>query len=132
MGNLANKLTSKPAEFQNFFMSQFPEQQLKAGNSEKYYQTLIDFDFISLKIQSPNFGVEALIKDYDLIANPEILDTLEADEKLETEKIKTLKLIQNSRQLSAHILSQDPNQLVSQLWGRLQSSQNSDIQKIKV
>ncbi|MFM7405161.1 MAG: WD40 repeat domain-containing protein [Cuspidothrix sp.] len=130
MGNLANKLTAKSPEFKNMFLGQFPEQQLKAGNSEKYYQTLTDFDFISLKIQSPNFGVEALIKDYDLMANPEILENLEDEEKLENEKIKTLKLIQNALQLSAHVLSQDTNQLVSQLWGRLQSFQNSDIQKL--
>ncbi|MBD2294619.1 hypothetical protein H6G06_14305 [Anabaena sphaerica FACHB-251] len=130
MGALATKLAAKSAEFKNFFLGQFPEQQLKAGNSEKYYQTLIDFDFISLKIQSPNFGIEALIKDYDLITNPEIFDNLEEDEKLETEQIKTLKLIQNALQLSNHILNQDPNQLVGQLWGRLQSFQNSDVQKI--
>ncbi|MEA5625406.1 WD40 repeat domain-containing protein, partial [Nostoc sp. UHCC 0251] len=124
------KLASKSAEFKNLFLSQFPEQQLKAGNSEKYYQTLTDFDFISLKIHYPQFGVETLIRDYYLIDDPEILDNLEEEEKLDPEQVKPLKLIQRTLQLSAHVLNQDPNQLVGQLWGRLQSFPEPEIQKI--
>ena len=43
MGEIGSKIASKSAEFQNLFLGQFPEQQLKAGNSEKYYQTLTDW-----------------------------------------------------------------------------------------
>ncbi|MEH1828841.1 MAG: hypothetical protein V7L22_26520 [Nostoc sp.] len=107
MGEVANKLALKTDEFQSLFIGQFPEKQLKVGNSGIYYQTLTDFDFISLKIQYPKFGIEALIRDYSLIEEPEILENLEEDEKLETEKIKTLKLIQHTLQLSAHVLNQD-------------------------
>lgn len=74
MGYFATKLALKSAEFQNLFLGQFPEQLLKVGKSEIYYQTLIDFDFISLKIKYPNFGVEPLIRDYSLIEDPEILE----------------------------------------------------------
>lgn len=35
MGGIAAKLASKSAEFQNLFLGQFPEQQLKVGNSKK-------------------------------------------------------------------------------------------------
>ncbi|MFM7369091.1 MAG: WD40 repeat domain-containing protein, partial [Sphaerospermopsis kisseleviana] len=120
----------KPSEFQSLFLGQFPEQQLKAGNLDKYYQTLTDFDFISLKINYPKFGIESLVKDYLLIEDPEILELLADDEKLKSEQIKTLKLIQQTLELSFHVVNQDRHQLVSQLWGRLQSFQNSDIQKI--
>ncbi|MCC5614952.1 WD40 repeat domain-containing protein, partial [Nostoc sp. CHAB 5836] len=132
MGKIAIKLASKSAEFKKLFVGQFPEQQLKAGNSEIYYQTLIDFDFISLKIQYLQFGVETLIRDYYLIDDPEILDSLEEEEKLDPEQVKPLKLIQRTLQLSAHVLNQDPNQLVGQLWGRLQSFPETEIQKILV
>ena len=130
MGGLANKLALKTDEFQSLFIGQFPEKQLKAGNSGIYYQTLTDFDFIFLKIQYPKFGIEALIRDYSLIEEPEILEKLEEDEKLDPEQVKTLKLIQRALQLSAHVLNQDPNQLVGQLWGRLQSFPQPEIQKI--
>ncbi|MFM2060704.1 MAG: hypothetical protein RLZZ507_374 [Cyanobacteriota bacterium] len=130
MGNLADKLTTKSPEFKNMFLGQFPEQQLKAGNTDKYYQTLTDFDFISLKINYTQLGIEALIKDYDLIENPEILELLADDEQLTTGQIKTLKLIQRTLELSAYILNEHPHQLVGQLWGRLQSCQNPDIQKL--
>ncbi|MEH2001549.1 MAG: hypothetical protein V7L00_22875, partial [Nostoc sp.] len=130
MGGIGTKLASKSVEFQNLFLGQFPEQQLKAGNSEKYYQTLTDFDFISLKIQYTQFGVETLIRDYYLIDDPEILDSLESEDKLDSEQVKPLKLIQRTLQLSAHVLNQDPNQLVGQLWGRLQIFPQPEIQKI--
>ena len=130
MGGLANKLALKTDEFQSLFIGQFPEKQFKTGNSEIYYKTLTDFDFISLKIQYSKFGIEALIRDYALIEDPEILEKLEEDEKLETEQVKTLKLIQRALQLSAHVLNQDPNQLVGQLWGRLQNCPQPEIQKI--
>src|SRR6478672_885377 len=130
MGNIAAKLASKSTEFKKMFLGQFSEQQLKAGNSEKYYQFLTDFDFISLKIQHPKFGVEPLISDYALIEEPGILKELEDSEKLEAEQIKTLKLIQRALQLSAHVLNEDPNQLVGQLWGRLQSFKQPEIQKM--
>ncbi|MEH2374809.1 WD40 repeat domain-containing protein [Nostoc sp.] len=130
MGDFATKLASKSAEFKNLFLGQFPEQILKVGNSEIYYKTLIDFDFISLKIQYHNFGVEPLIRDYSLIEDSEILENLEEQEKLDPEQVKTLKLIQRALQLSAHVLNQDPNQLVGQLWGRLQSFPQPEIQRI--
>ncbi|HEY9694275.1 MAG TPA: hypothetical protein V6D15_18895 [Oculatellaceae cyanobacterium] len=130
MGKIATKLASKPAEFQNLYLGQFPEIQLKRSNSAEYYQCLTNFDFIILKIKYPKFGVEALIRDYALIDDPEILEKLEKSEKLEPEQVKTLKLIQRALQLSAHVLNQDQNQLVGQLWGRLQSFEQPEIQKI--
>nr|WP_322679923.1 hypothetical protein [Nostoc sp. DedQUE03]MDZ7975327.1 hypothetical protein [Nostoc sp. DedQUE03] len=130
MGGLANKLALKTDEFKSLFLGQYPEKQLKAGNSVIYYQTLTDFDFISLKNQYSKFGIEALVRDYALIEEPEILEKLEEDEKLETEQVKTLKFIQRALQLSAHVLNKDQTQLVGQLWGRLQSFPQPEIQQI--
>jgi hypothetical protein len=98
MGKFADKLASNSAESQRLCLGQFPEIMLKVGNLQIYYQTLTDFDFISLKIQASEFGVERLIKDYDLIDDPEILEKLEADQQLEAKQVKTLKLIQNALQ----------------------------------
>ena len=39
----------------------------KSGHLEKYYQLLTDFNFLAEKINHPEFGVQALIEDYDLI-----------------------------------------------------------------
>jgi hypothetical protein len=88
------------------------------------------FDFISLKIQYPKFEVEALIRDYSLIFNSEVWENLGEEEKLDAEQVKILKLIQDALQLSAHVLNQDQTQLVGQLWGRLQSFPQPEIQQI--
>jgi len=39
----------------------------KPEHLEKYFQLLTDFDFLAEKINHPEFGVQALIADYDLI-----------------------------------------------------------------
>ncbi|MFN6481215.1 WD40 repeat domain-containing protein [Nostoc sp. DedQUE07] len=130
MGQIATKFASLELDDKLFYLDRFPKSTLKVAEVEEYYQTLTDFDFIYLKTQYPQFGIEALIRDYSLIEEPEILENLEEDEKLETEQLKTLKLIQRTLELSAHVLNQDQTQLVGQLWGRLQSFPQSEIQKI--
>jgi len=130
MANFATKLSLKPVEFKSCFFHKLAESQLKAGRCENYYQTLTNFDFISLKIHHPNFGVETLIRDYCLIDDPEILDSLEESETLNSQQVKTLRLIQRTLELSSHVLNQDPNQLLGQLWGRLQSFPQPEIRKI--
>ena len=128
MGKIATKFASFNPEKQRFYLDKSPVNALDAGYLDKYYQILTNFDFISLKMNHPNFGLEALIRDYDLIDDPEILNNLE--EKLDSKPVKTLKLIQRTLQLSSHILNQDPSQLVGQLWGRLQGFQQSEIKQI--
>ncbi len=130
MGEIAIKFALKTDEFKSCFLGKFAESNLKAGNSEKYYQILTNFDFISLKIQDPQFGVEALIRDYSLICNPEVRENLEEENKLDPEQLKILKLIQDALQLSAHVLNENQTQLVGQLWGRLQSFPQPEIQQI--
>ncbi len=120
---LIQKLPSPKSYSQVAYLGRFPYNLINVGNLESYYKLLADFKFISQKINYPSFGVQALIEDYDLIDNPELLNDLELlnHPEYDSEKIKTLKLIQGALQLSAHILNQDKTQLTEQLLGRLQS-----------
>ncbi|NEQ77237.1 MAG: WD40 repeat domain-containing protein [Okeania sp. SIO2C9] len=102
-------------KFSEFFKLQTPEDQvfylgniqsLIESDLEKYYKYMSNFDFLLEKTKHPNFGVQALIEDYDLIEG-------------DNEKVKTLKLIQGALRLSAHILVKDANELAGQLLARL-------------
>ncbi len=96
----------------------------KPSHLEKYFQLLTDFDFLEEKNQHPDYGIEALISDYNLLALPEVKNKLDHDQ----EKVKVLKLIQGALVLSAHIIPQDKTQLAGQLWGRLLSFQMPELQ----
>jgi len=64
----------------------------KSGKLGKYYQTLTDFNFLRAKIQHPEFGVQAVIDDFDLINDSEVLSHPDYN----PEKVKkALNLIQN-------------------------------------
>ncbi|WP_160290071.1 WD40 repeat domain-containing protein, partial [Aphanizomenon flos-aquae] len=94
----------------------------KPENLTKYFQTLTDYQFISNKINHPEFGIQALIEDYDLL-DPTQTAT-------HPDQSKTLKYIQSALRLSAHIVTQDKQQLVSQLWGRLQTINTPAMQTL--
>lgn len=68
----ANKSTAKKSYSQKAYLGRYPYNLVQSGNLEKYYKTLTDFNFIAAKINHPDFGVQALIDDYDLIDNSEI------------------------------------------------------------
>ncbi|WP_414754712.1 hypothetical protein, partial [Anabaena sp. CCY 9910] len=105
MGEFADKLAAQSPAFQRAYLGSLAPNLVKSGNLEKYYQTLTDFDFIVTKINHPEFGVQSLIEDYDLLDD--------------NNQIKLLQLIQQTLRLSAHILAEDKKQLASQLQGRL-------------
>ena len=94
----------------------------KPENLTKYFQTLTDYQFITAKINHPEFGIQALIEDYDL------LDATQT--ATHPDQSKTLKYIQSALLLSAHIVTQDQQQLPSQLWGRLQTINTPEIQTL--
>jgi len=126
MAEFADKLAAKSRAFQRARLGSLPYNLLKSGQWEKYYQILTNFDFLSQKIHHPDFGVQALIEDYELIDSPEATTHPEYD----PEKVKTLKRIQGALGLSAHILSKDKTQLVEQLWGRMQGFDVPEIQQL--
>ncbi|MDB9488324.1 hypothetical protein PN492_17525 [Dolichospermum circinale CS-537/01] len=102
-----------------------PYHFVNSGNPEnltKYFQILTNYQFISNKINHPEFGIQALIEDYDL------LDATQT--ATHPDQTKTLKYIQSALRLSAHIVTQDQQQLPSQLWGRLQTINTPEIQTL--
>ncbi|MFM6486164.1 MAG: WD40 repeat domain-containing protein [Dolichospermum sp.] len=124
MGEIATKFKSKSSEVRRLYLKTFPERMLTEKKADQYYNTLMDFDFISLKIQHPDFGVESLIMDYDLI------DDLKNSCRLKPEEITNLELVRGALLLSSHILKQHTNQLAAQLWGTLQCFPQQPIQNL--
>ncbi|MEH1921859.1 hypothetical protein [Nostoc sp.] len=115
MGEFADKLAAQSPAFQRAYLGSLAPSLVKSANLEKYYKTLTDFDFITAKINHPEFGVQPLIEDYDLIDHREMSNNSEYNFKKGT----SLELIQGALRLSAHILVADKRQLASQLHGRL-------------
>ena len=124
MGKFANFYKNRPIELE-YFLANLENLVISPQLQDQkiYYQLLTKFDFLEDKINHPKFGVEALIRDYDLI--DEVTETT-----LNPQQLKTLKFIQRTLQLSSHILNKDPTQLVGQLWGRLQGFNDPDIEKL--
>ncbi|MEH1904390.1 MAG: hypothetical protein V7L04_24010 [Nostoc sp.] len=115
MEEFANKLAAQSSAFQRAYLGSLAPSLVKSGNLDKYYKTLTDFDFITAKINHPEFGVQPLIEDYDLIDHREMSNHSEYNFKKGT----SLELIQGALRLSAHILVAGKRQLASQLHGRL-------------
>ncbi|NEO52125.1 MAG: WD40 repeat domain-containing protein [Okeania sp. SIO3B5] len=92
---------------------------------EDLCQLLSDYYFIEAKINHNSFGIQALIKDYDLIDDIDFKLF-----KYGYQSIKSLKLIQGALRLSAHILNQDSKQLTGQLSGRLLDFDAPEIQNL--
>ncbi|MDJ0660637.1 MAG: hypothetical protein QNJ42_14295 [Crocosphaera sp.] len=125
MGKFTKIYSNHSVELENFLanlhsliISSDPDDQ------KIYYKLLTTFDFLEDKINHPKFGLGSLIKDYDLI------NDLETKKILNSGQIDLLRLIQRTLKLSSHGLNKDPNQLVGQLWGRLQGLNNPDIEKL--
>ncbi|NES71447.1 MAG: hypothetical protein F6K24_42750, partial [Okeania sp. SIO2D1] len=105
MGKFAEKLASATPARQRAMLGNI-HTLVESNKLEKYYKLLTNFDFLAAKVQHPDFGVQALIEDYDLIYE-------------NNEKVKTLRLIQGVLRLSAHILVKNANELAGQLSARL-------------
>nr|WP_198525340.1 WD40 repeat domain-containing protein [Oscillatoria sp. PCC 10802] len=123
---MADKLAAKTAAFQRAYLGSLPRTQAKSGEFGKYCQTLTNFEFLEAKINHPEFGVLALIRDYYLAGEPEVLKCREYS----PEKGKALKLIQGALGLSVRVLNQDKTRLAEQLWGRLQCFKQPEIQQM--
>jgi WD40 repeat protein len=101
-------------EDQKYRLRHLPETLLEGKNYTKLYKLLSDYEFITTKINHPLFGVQALIEDYDLLQDETLLMEFTGDET-----ISSLKKIQGTLRLSAHIINADSQQLPAQLTGRL-------------
>jgi hypothetical protein len=81
MGEFADKLAAKPLFYQRAYLGSLLPNYVKSGNLEKYYQKLTDFNFLMAKIQHPEFGVQALIDDFNLVDDSEALTHPEYNQK---------------------------------------------------
>jgi WD40 repeat protein len=114
MGKFADEFAGEKLYCQRAYMG-LPLNYVSYGNIEKYYQILTNFNFLMAKIQHPEFGVQALIDDFNLVDESETISHPEYN----PEKAKCLNFICSVLWMSADILEQDKTQLVEQLWGRL-------------
>src|SRR6476620_172543 len=115
MEEFADKLATKPLFYQRAYLGSLLVNHVKSGNLEKYYQKLTDFNFLMAKLQHPEFGVQALIDDFNLIDDSEAV----INPQYNPEKAKALNLIQSVLWMSVDILELDNNKLAEQLLGRL-------------
>src|SRR4028118_2298071 len=109
MGKLKDGLARMSAEKQSYTLETLPSSLAERSKGQRLHQLLTDFDFIEAKLKL--LGVQALIEDYDLTRNSEVL--------LSQEQSETLRLIQGAIRKSAHVLGQHKTQLAGQLLGRL-------------
>jgi WD40 repeat protein len=112
-----------------------PYHLVRSNTLEKYdrfCRLLYSFKFLRDKIQHPEFGVQAMIEDYDLLDTPEAKRHSGRDPKT----VKALRRIQDALQLCADRLAKEPTELASHLWDKLQCFSelpeiNCLLQKVK-
>ena len=114
MEDFADKLAAKPLFYQRAYLGSLLPNYVKSGQLEKYYQRLTDFNFLMAKIQHSEFGLQALIDDFNLVD-----DSAVTHPEYNPETAKALNLIQVALWMSADILDRDLTQLGGQLLGRL-------------
>ncbi|MDT9185740.1 MAG: hypothetical protein P5674_23845, partial [Limnospira sp. PMC 289.06] len=109
MTSFIERLNKFYPEKRRYALEKFPEHLVNTAQTARLQKLLTDFDFIQAKLAE--FGVQALIEDYDLAMSSDVL--------LNPEQTETLQLIAGTLRLSAHVLESDKTQLAGQLWGRL-------------
>ena len=115
MSNLRLWLEKQLPEEREHFLREIPRLWLEGGEFKKLYRLLSNYDFIEAKINHPDFGIQTLIEDYNLIENIEFSNNPEYNAEI----VKSLNLISNALFRSTPILSEDKKQLAAQLSGRL-------------
>ena len=120
MGKLKDGLARMSAEKQIYTLETLPRTLAERSKGQRLYQLLTDFDLIEAKLEL--LGVQALIDDYDLARNYDVL--------LSQEQSQTLRLIQGAIRKSAHVLEKDKTQLAGHLWSRLVDFETPEIQGV--
>ncbi len=125
MGELQQKLATMSPERRLYTLKNLPTHLGKAGQVQRLYRLLTDYDFIEAKLDA--LGVQALIQDYEFVGKftPSAFPGKPGAE-LPT-PVKVLTLIEDAIRLSAHILAADKTQLAGQLWGRLMAFDTPEI-----
>ena len=118
MSNLHARLAKMPPDQKRATLVTLPSHLARAVRSEQLHYLLSNFDFIDNKISE--LEPQVLIEDYELLKSLNL--------QISSAQQKSLRLIQNAIQLSAHILQKDKTQLTEQLLGRLFSQKLPSLQ----
>jgi WD40 repeat protein len=117
MTDFSDRLNQLSPEKRRYALDTLPGHLVSTAQTARLQQLLTDFDFMQAKLAE--FGVQALIEDYNLAMSSDVL--------LNPKQTATLQLIPGALRLSAHILASDKTQLAEQLLGRLLSFENPEI-----
>jgi WD40 repeat protein len=127
MGELKQKLATMSPEKRLYTLETLPTHFGEAGQFQRLYRLLTDFDFIEAKLDA--LDVQALIQDYEFVGNLTSSPFQEKPGEELSTPAKTLTLIEETIRLSA-LLSADKTQLAGQLWGRLMAFELPEIQAL--
>jgi WD40 repeat protein len=100
-----------------YALAYLPYHLFQAKKFEGYSALLLNAQFITDKIGRKELGIQSLIEDYELIER----GTTNID-KIPVNTLKSLTLVCGALRLSSHILAKNPDELATQLYGRLKDS----------
>lgn len=106
-------------------VSEMPYHLAWSDSFKALKSVLSDFEFLAAKVSS--LGPIALLEDYDLFQLPAASDP----EIVPPEELEEIFLIQRAISLSVQVLSKDPLQIASQLYGRLHALSGALIDHLK-
>jgi WD40 repeat protein len=120
MSEFKQELGEMSREKRLYTLETLPRHLVESGQGEKLHQLLTDFDFIEAKLDE--FGVQALMEDYDLAIDSNLLRG--------EDQSRDVQFIQHAIRKLAPIVERDKTQLASQLWGRLLAFEKPDFQRM--
>ena len=121
MSEFKQELGEMSREKRLYTLETLPRHLVESGQGEKLYQLLTDFDFMEAKLDE--LGLQALIEDYNLAIDSQLLDGPEQSQTY-------LYWIQQVLHRSARILEKDKTQLAGHLWGRLLAFEKPEFQRM--
>ena len=75
MSDVLKRLAELSEEGQENFLGELPRLLLEGGQVKNFCRLLSDYHFIEAKINHPQFGLDTLIEDDDLIDEEKILNS---------------------------------------------------------
>lgn len=125
-------VSARRDELQSYNALHLPTHLAQSGRTNDFIETLGGLKYIDFKCSFPN-GVKLLIDDYDLIdllnikAKKQAARKPEAQGALDSETEAGLRLIQEGLRISAHTIANHRDQLPSQLYIRLLTTNNDVV-----
>jgi WD40 repeat protein len=95
-----------------YFFQRLPYHLAQAGRTDELKSTLFDYRWLRRKLQALESNAWALVADFDLLQH------------------ETGFKLQRALRQAAHVLTQDYEQLPSQLWGRLCDREEPELQAL--